>query len=92
MADYAEEGNLEEAWKFRDLTIRVYLLMMVSWNIFTDTSKNTINVSYLQYFNDLEIVDNFAWGATALTHMYKSLTTTTVLRVKVVPGYMTPLQ
>ncbi|GAU16863.1 hypothetical protein TSUD_368120 [Trifolium subterraneum] len=83
-AEYTKEGNLKESYKFQDLTTRVYLLMLVDWTIFTNTDKNTIHLTYLQYFNDLEIVDNFVWGAIGLTHLYKSLTTTTISRVNVV--------
>ncbi|CAJ2639984.1 unnamed protein product [Trifolium pratense] len=71
VADYTKESNLEEANKFQDFAIRVYLLILVGWTIFADTSKNTVQLTYLKYFKDLEIVDNYAWGAAALTHLYK---------------------
>ncbi|XP_045822299.1 protein MAIN-LIKE 1-like [Trifolium pratense] len=92
VADYTKESNLEEANKFQDFAIRVYLLILVGWTIFADTSKNTVQLTYLKYFKNLEIVDNYAWGAAALTHLYKGLSAATVPKVKIVAGYMTLLQ
>jgi hypothetical protein len=53
-------------------------------------SKNIVHLTYLQYFNDLEMVDSYAWGVVALTHLYKAITIAPVRKVKVVVGYMFP--
>jgi hypothetical protein len=53
-------------------------------------SKNIVRLTYLQYFNDLEMVDSYAWGVVALTHLYKAITIAPVRKVKVVVGYMFP--
>jgi hypothetical protein len=93
VARYTKKGKLEESNKFQDYTIRVYLLMLVGWTIFADKSKtNTVHLTYLKYFEDLEKVGDYAWGAAALTHMYKGLTVATVPKVKGIAGYMTLLQ
>jgi hypothetical protein len=69
-----------------------YLIMLVGWTIFTNTGKNIVYLIYLWYFEDHEMVHNFAWGDVALTHLYKALTATTKPRMKAVAGYMTMFQ
>jgi hypothetical protein len=51
-----------EVEKYQDYAIRVYLLMVVGWTIFTDTSKNSVHLTYLGYFEELESVVDYVWG------------------------------
>ncbi|MCI21441.1 serine carboxypeptidase family protein [Trifolium medium] len=46
---------------YRKYTIRVYLLFLVDTTIFSDKSKMYVDVTYLLYFRDPEIVDNYTW-------------------------------
>jgi len=32
-----------------------------------------VDVTYLNYFRDLELVNDYAWGAAARAHFYKKL-------------------
>ncbi|MCH95894.1 serine/threonine-protein phosphatase 7 long form-like protein, partial [Trifolium medium] len=57
-----------------------------SYTIFADTSKNSVHLNYLRYFDDLELVADYVWGPVALTHLYKGLSATTAPGIKVVTG------
>ncbi|GAU43130.1 hypothetical protein TSUD_348520 [Trifolium subterraneum] len=94
IADYTEERNQVEVERHQDYAIIfiVYLFMVVSWTIFADTSKNSVHLTYLRYFEELELVLDYVWGPVALTHLYKDLSTSATAGLKVVTGYMTLLQ
>jgi len=47
----------------RDQTLRIYLLYFVGVTLFTNKSANYMNVTYLKYFRDLELVSDHAFGA-----------------------------
>ena len=65
--DLAEEyGVTEEVERLRDQAVRIYLLYLVGITIFSDKSHWVVDVVYLKYFRDLEIVAGFSWGAAAL--------------------------
>ncbi|MCI71550.1 hypothetical protein A2U01_0092813, partial [Trifolium medium] len=55
-------------------------------------SKAHVNLTYLQYFCDIEMVDSYDQGIAALTHLYRMLNVATILKTKVVSGYMTLMQ
>ncbi|MCI38566.1 serine/threonine-protein phosphatase 7 long form-like protein, partial [Trifolium medium] len=56
---------------YKKYTIRVYLLFLVVTTIFSNKSKRYADVTYLQYFRDLEMVDIYAWGTIAFAYLYK---------------------
>ncbi|MCI25078.1 serine/threonine-protein phosphatase 7 long form-like protein, partial [Trifolium medium] len=52
----------------------------------------SVHLHYMRYFDDLELVSDYAWGPAALTFMYKRLSATNTPKIKVVTDYMTLLQ
>jgi hypothetical protein len=55
-------------------------------------SQWAVDVVYLKYFRDLEIVSGFSWGAAALAHLYKELNNAARWNTSQVAGYQTLLQ
>jgi len=45
----------------------------VGITIFTDKSQWAVDVVYLRYFRDLDLVAGYSWGVAALAHLYKEL-------------------
>jgi len=45
----------------------------VGITLFTDKSARNVDVAYLKYFIDLELVVGYAWGTEALSHLYREL-------------------
>jgi len=41
--------------------------------IFTGKSQWAVDVVYLRYFRDFDLVAGYSWGAAALAHLYKEL-------------------
>jgi hypothetical protein len=68
------------------------LLYLVDITLFTDNSARYRDLSYLKYFHDLEMVGDFAWGTTALTHVYNKLNIACVHKTKQFGNYMMLLQ
>ncbi|ERN07003.1 hypothetical protein AMTR_s00141p00067710 [Amborella trichopoda] len=52
---------------------RAYLLFIISVTIFADASASTVPTRYLQFFEDIESVSTYVWGAAALAFLYRSL-------------------
>jgi hypothetical protein len=92
IAQYTAEQNEDEAKRHQNFAVGTYMLLVVGLTIFTDMSKNCVQVFYLEYFRDLLTVSELAWGPAALTHLYKHLSATTTLKVITVTCYMTLFQ
>ncbi|MCI00107.1 serine/threonine-protein phosphatase 7 long form-like protein, partial [Trifolium medium] len=60
----------ESVEKHQNYALRVYLLLLVGYTIFADTSKNSVHLHYLRYFDDLLLVFDYAWG---LAHLLQAL-------------------
>jgi hypothetical protein len=60
--------------------------------IFSDKSQWVVDVLYLEYFRDLEIVSGFSWGVAAVAHLYKELNNVARWNTSQVAGYLTLLQ
>jgi len=45
----------------------------VGITLFTDKIGAYVDVVYLRYFRDLEVVSGFSSGAAALSHLYREL-------------------
>jgi hypothetical protein len=88
----AEYGVTPEVERLRDQAVRIYLFYLVGITIFSDKSQWAVDVVYLKYFRDLEIVAGFSWGAAALAHLYKELNNTARWNTSQVAGYLTLLQ
>jgi hypothetical protein len=54
-ADY-EGGLEEEVQKLWAHDIRIYLMYLVGMTLFTDKSVHYVDVVYLRYFRDMEVV------------------------------------
>jgi hypothetical protein len=44
-------------------------MLLIGHIIFADTSNNSVNFTYLRYFEDLELVVDYVWGPAVLTHL-----------------------
>jgi len=51
-----------------------------------------VDVSYLKYFRDLEVVAGYSWGDAALSHLYKELRNASHYNTKHLSGYLILLQ
>ncbi|GAU34408.1 hypothetical protein TSUD_217480 [Trifolium subterraneum] len=89
--DAYKEGNETEVERQQDYAIRVYLLLLVIYTIFTNTGNNSVQFTYLRYFEDLVLVADNQWGAAADTPVQGPLFYYCT-GVKVVTSYMTLLQ
>jgi hypothetical protein len=87
-----EYGVTEEVRRLREQAIRIYLLYLVGITIFTDKSQWAVDVVYLRYFRDLDLVFGFSWGAAALAQLYKELNNVAHWNCSQVAGYLTLLQ
>jgi len=68
-----EYGVTQEVQRLRDQAVRIYLLYLVGIMIFTNKSQWAVDVVYLRYFRDLDLVTGYSWGAATLAHLYKEL-------------------
>jgi hypothetical protein len=64
----------------------------VGITLFTDKSATVVDVVYLKYFRDLDIVAGYSWGAAALAHLYRELNKAARWNCGQVSGYLTLLQ
>jgi len=85
-------GVAEEVQRLRDQVVRIYLLYLVRITLFTDKSQNDVDVVYLRYFRDLDLIAGFSWGAAALAHLYRELNNVARWNCSQVAGYLTLLQ
>jgi hypothetical protein len=53
----------------KQLVVCIYLLYLEGATLFIDKRANYVNVTYLMYFRDLELVTHYAWKAATLTHL-----------------------
>jgi len=66
-------GMKEEVQRLQDYALHIYLMYLVGITLFIDKSVNYVDVVYLRYFRDLEVVSGFSWGVAALSHLYREL-------------------
>jgi hypothetical protein len=85
LLEHVAHNNTERdkiaAWTHQIFAVRPYLLLVVGFTIFADTSKNCVHIFYLNYFRDLETVFDYVWGPAVLTFLYRDLPATTTPRV-----------
>ena len=87
-----EYGVTQEVQRLRAQVVRIYLLYLVGITLFTDKIQNVVDVVYLRYFRDLDLVVGYSWGAAALAHLYRELNNVARWNYSQVAGYMTLLQ
>jgi hypothetical protein len=68
--------------------LRIYLFYLVDITLFTDKSAYYVDVSYLKYFRDLELVASYVWGAAALPHLYMELNNASYYKTSHLSGYL----
>jgi len=66
-------GMEEDVQRLRDQALCIYLLYLVGITLFTDKSANYVDVVYMRYFRDLDIVFDFSWGVACLSYLYREL-------------------
>jgi len=81
-------GDKVEMLQMRDQALRIYLFYLVGITLFTDKSARYVDVAYLEYFRDLELVSDYAWGLLALSHRYMKLNNASHYNTKHLLGYL----
>ncbi|XP_028070433.1 protein MAIN-LIKE 1-like [Camellia sinensis] len=71
---------------------RAYLLFLLGCTLFSDKSGTRVPVVYLQLLMDVTDIHTYAWGAAALTYLYRQLGFATRSAVRQMTGYMTLLE
>ena len=71
---------------------RAYLLHLVGCTLFSNKSATNVHVVHLEAFRDLGQSGGYAWGATALVHMYDQLDETSRTTTRQIGRYLTLLQ
>jgi len=82
----------QEVRRLWDQVVRIYLLYLVGITLFTNKSTTVVDVVYLRYFRDLDLVDGYSWGVAALAHLYRELNKATRWNCSKVSEYLTLLQ
>jgi len=91
LAVETEYGVTQEVRRLRDQAVSIYLLYLVGITLFTDKSATGVDVVYLKYSRDLDLVAGYSWGAAALAHLYRELNKAARWNCGQVSGYMTLL-
>lgn len=71
MSNAKEERDVEEMKVKQDQALCIYPLYSVGDIIFMNKGTNYVDVPYLKYFQDLELVSDYSWGAATLAHSYR---------------------
>ena len=87
-----EHGVIQEVQRLLDQAVRIYLLYLVGITLFIDKSTTIVDVVYLKFFRDLDIVASYSWGPAALAHLYRELNKAARWNYGYVLGYLTLLQ
>jgi len=87
------EGGMEEkVQRLLDQALHIYLMFLVGITLFTNKSDTYVDVVYLRYFRDLEVVTGFSWGVVALSHLYRELNHAAHWNTRHLSRYLTLLQ
>ncbi|KAL0428480.1 UNVERIFIED_CONTAM: protein MAIN-LIKE 2 [Sesamum latifolium] len=71
---------------------RAYLLYLVGSTIFSTTTGNKVPVMYLPLFENFEEAGKYAWGAAALSFLYRALGNASLRSQSTISGCLTLLQ
>ncbi|KAL1812745.1 protein MAIN-LIKE 2 isoform X2 [Daucus carota subsp. sativus] len=80
--------------KFEDIErhTRAYLLYLVGSTIFSTTTGNKVPVMYLPLFENFILAGKYAWGAAALSFLYRALGNASLKSQSTISGCLTMLQ
>jgi len=70
----------------------MYLLYLAGITVFTDESAYYVDVAYLKYFRDLEVVVDYSWGVVALSYLYREVNNASHYNTKHLSRYLTLFQ
>lgn len=71
---------------------RAYLLYLVGSTIFSTTTGNKVPVMYLPLFENFDLAGKYAWGAAALSFLYRALGNASLKSQSTISGCLTLLQ
>lgn len=71
-----KEGEEVDIYGDGDFAIRTYLIFLVGSTIFTQKNVSYTYLVYLEYFIDLDMVDDYTWSITVLLNLYIELNVT----------------
>lgn len=71
---------------------RAYLLYLVGSTIFSTTTGNKVPVMYLPLFENFKLAGKYAWGAAALSFLYRALGNASLKSQSTISGCLTMLQ
>ena len=83
-----EDAPMEEI----ECHTRAYLLYLVGSTIFSTTTGNKVPVMYLPLFENFDQAGKYAWGAAALSFLYRALGNASLKSQSTVSGCLTLLQ
>ena len=92
VAEAEAEGHLMMSNTCLDQIIRIVLLYLIGVTIFSDKSQYYVDVTYLRYLTDVEMIHEYAWGTAALVHLYRELNVACYYKARQLSGYGTLLQ
>ena len=92
VAEAKAEGDLVRRNTCRDQCICIFLLYLLGVTIFSDKSQYYVDVTYLRYLTDVEMIHEYAWGTAALVHLYRELNVACHYKARQLSGYGTLLQ
>ncbi|KAK2415979.1 protein MAIN-LIKE [Trifolium repens] len=72
-ADLDEEATEEEKEFYKDCTLRCFFLYLLCSTLFTNKSSQYVDVIFLTYLQDLDVINTWNWGASALAYLFKYL-------------------
>ena len=75
-----------------EYAVRGFLLYNMGCTLCPDKSGTRINPSYLQYFEDLNLLEKVPFGTIALAHLYSELNFATKWTVKQISGFLSLLE
>ena len=67
----------------------IYLLQLVGAAHFTDKTTTHVDVIYLEYLNDLELVNDYPWETTTLSHLCREFINACRFNIAHLVGYAT---
>ncbi|KAA8521593.1 hypothetical protein F0562_012266 [Nyssa sinensis] len=83
-----EDGPIEDI----EHHTRAYLLYLVGSTIFSTTTGNKVPVMYLPLFENFDQAGKYAWGAAALSFLYRALGNASLRSQSTISGCLTLLQ